>query len=734
MAQRPSKYTVNTCILFAVIFCLCFLALIGRFFYLQIIQHDKYERLAVNQQTSDIAVQAKRGSIVDRNGNELAISATAYLITMSPVSFQDDEERELLASGLSEILDVNYDTLLEKTKKNVKYVEIVRGVEKDEADAVSSFLSANEGLIDVVTITETAKRYYPHGNLLSTVLGFVGTDNQGLEGIEYLYDSYLKGSNGKIITSNNALGTAMPFEYEQYISAQDGCTVKLTIDIEMQYFLEKHIQNTRVEHNVQNRVAACIMDVKTGEILAMSTKPDYDPNDPFTINDDIILDTLSEYLDEMGNITDEYITQYNSTLTELRKNKFIVDQYDPGSTFKIFTAAMAIEEDLSILNNTFTCTGSIQKGVITYHCHNRSGHGTETFRDAMANSCNPVFIQIAEQIGIERFYNYITIFGLREKTGVGLPGEVAGIHHALESMTDYNLYSSSFGQTFKITGMQLIAGVSAIANGGTYMKPYIIKEIIDADGNIVVSNEPTAVREVVSKQTAETLWEMLEYTVEKGKTGYLDGYRIAGKTGTSQKVSNGTYENSKKIASFICFAPADDPQICVLVIVDEPESEQIYGSYIAAPLGRDIMEDCLKHLNIEPDYSDGTTSSTQTVPDLIGYDSKDAVSELANCSLSSKIIGGEGMVTYQLPSKGTELPEGGCVILYTNDTAYERKTVVPDLIGKTAADCNEALIAADLNIKVKGSNINYPDVVAVSQSPAAGQTVDKATVVTVTFE
>jgi len=734
MAQRPSKELTVSYIIVGCFFTLCFIALIGRFFYLQIIEHDKYERIAVDQQTSDIAIPAKRGSIVDRNGNELAISATAYLVTMSPVSFKNDDARELLASGLSEILSIDYDDLLEKTKREVRYIEIVRGIEKEDADKVSAFLSENKELSEVVTISEIAKRYYPHGNLLSTVLGFVGTDNQGLEGVEYLYDSYLKGSNGKIITSNNALGTSMPFEYEQYISAKDGATVSLTIDIEMQYFLEKHIQNTRVEHNVQNRVAACIMDVKTGEVLAMSTKPDYDPNNPFTIEDEIILDTLSQYLDEMGNATDEYVEQYNKTLVELRKNKFIAEQYDPGSTFKIFTSAMALEEKLSILNETFNCTGSIQKGVITYYCHNRSGHGTEDFREALANSCNPVFIQIAEKIGIERFYNYITIFGLREKTGVGLPGEVAGIHHSLSSMTEYNLYSSSFGQTFKITGMQLIAGVSAIANGGTYMKPYIIKDIVDSDGNVIVSNEPTSVREVVSKETAEKLWDMLEYVVEKGRTGYLKGYRIAGKTGTSQKVSNGSYENSKKIASFICFAPADDPQICVLVIVDEPDSEQIYGSYIAAPLGRDIMEDCLKHLNIEPDYGDGTTSASYEVPDLLGYSRTDAVSTLANTSLFAKVIGGDGLVTYQLPSEGEYLPEGGTVILYTNDTAYERSTVVPDLIGKTAAECNEALIGADLNIKVKGLNINYPDVVAVSQSPKAGETVDKATVVTVTFE
>ena len=734
MAQRPSKKDVIGYIAVGCFFSACLIALIGRFFYLQVIKHDDYEKLAIAQQTSDIAIQAKRGAIVDRNGNELAVSATAYLVTMSPSSFNNDDERELLASNLSEILSVDYGSLLDKTKRNVSYVEIARGIDKDTAKQVETFLSNNSGLAKIVTITEIPKRFYPHGNLLSTVLGFVGTDNQGLEGIEYLYDSYLKGTNGKIITSNNARGTSTPFGYEQYISAQDGCTVKLTIDLEMQYFLEKHIMKTRVEQEVQNRVAACIMNVKTGEILAMSTKPDYNPNDPFSINDETILKTLSAYLDEMGGITDEYIQQYNKTLSSLRINKFVGEQYDPGSTFKIFTAAMAMEENLPILNQTFYCTGSITKGVITYHCHERSGHGEENFQEALANSCNPVFIQVAEKIGIERFYNYITIFGLREKTGVGLPGEVAGIHHSLATMTDYNLYSSSFGQTFKITGMQLIAGVSAIANGGTYMQPYIIKEITDADGNVIVSNEPKAVREVVSKGTAEKLWKMLEYVVSSSKTSRLEGYKMAGKTGTSQKVTDGSYENSKKIASFICFAPADDPQICVLVIVDEPDGPEVYGSRVAAPLGRDIMEECMKHLNIEPDYGDGKTSATGPVPDVLGQNSSDAVSILANNTFSARIIGGDGIVTYQLPSANVRLPEGGMVILYTNDTEVDKKTVVPDLIGKKASECNEALIDAYLNIEVRGDNINYPNVVAVSQSPSAGSTVDKGTVVTVTFK
>lgn len=735
MSKRPSPVITGRYKVLRFVFLAAFILLAGRFFYIQIIGHDKYEQKAVEQQTSDLAVSAKRGTIYDCNSNELAISASAYMITISPLDIEDDETREKLASGLSELLGLDYDKILAKTKLKTKYAEIAKGLEKDDINKVMEFLATDKKLSAPVSITETAKRYYPHGSLLSTVLGFVGTDNQGLEGIEYMYDSYLKGSDGKIITSQNATGTSVPFEYEKYIAPEDGYNMTLTIDIEMQYFLEKHIENTRVEHNVQNRVAGVIMNVKTGEILAMATKPDFDPNDPFTIIDDMVIEILQQYKSDADNNA-EYYKQYNAMVKELWKNKLVQDQYDPGSTFKIFTSSMALEEGLVNLDETFYCTGSVVKGAVTYHCHKTTGHGVEDFRQALANSCNPVFIELAERIGIEKFYNYITVFGLRERTNVGLPGELSGIHHALSDFTSYNLYSSAFGQTFQITGMQLIAGVSAIANGGTYMQPYIIKSITDSEGNVIVSNEPTAVRKVVSEETAKTLWDCLEYVVEYGKTGYLEGYKIAGKTGTSQKADNGSYENNKKIASFICFAPADDPQICVLVIVDEPNSTVQYGSLIAAPLGRDIMEDCLKHLNIAPDYGDGTSVETVTVPSVEGSLLSDAKKTIAGVGLTVKVIGDENAdseVTYQIPSGDKSLPKGGTVILYTGDETVETTTVVPNVIGKTAAECNSMLAASDLNIKVVGDNINFPDTVAISQSPQAGETVTKATVVTVTF-
>ncbi|MBQ6809513.1 MAG: PASTA domain-containing protein [Clostridia bacterium] len=739
MPKRPSKSMVIRFYVIRIAFVLAFIALAARFFYLQIIEHDKYEQLAVSQQTSDITVSAQRGTIYDVNGNALAVSATAHMVTIAPNKITDEETRIALSEGLAEILELKYEDVYAKAnQKKSQYAVIARGVESDVIDKLTEFLSTSKKFSTAVSVTESAKRYYPHGNLLSTVLGFVGVDSQGLEGIEYMYDAYLKGTDGKIISSQNATGTSMPFEYEKYIDAEDGYDITLTVDLEVQYFLEKHIENTRVEHNVQSRVAGVVMNVKTGEVLAMSTKPDFDPNEYMVITDSLTLDYLEQFKnDEDDNA--EYNKIYTDTVKSYWKNKIVSEQYDPGSTFKIFTSAMALEEGLVSVNENFFCSGNVKKGAVTYHCHKREGHGHETFLEALGNSCNPVFIALSERVGIEKFYNYITIFGLREKTNVGLPGEVSGLHHSLSSMSTYNLFSSSFGQTFQITGMQLIAGVSAIANGGTYMQPYIIKEITDSDGNIIVSNEPKEVRNVVSEKTAETLWEMLEFAVETNykNTAYVEGYKIAGKTGTSEKVDNGSYENSKRIASFICFAPADDPEICVLVIVDEPNSEVQYGSLIAAPLGKDIMYDCLKHLNIEPNYEDGSSVQSVKIPYVRDISLAEAKSKLMAEGLTVKVVGedlSDSTVTYQIPGSGKKLPVGGTVILYTNNEKVAYTTTVPSLVGKTAAECNTILAASDLNIKVVGANINFPDTVAVSQSPAAGEVVDKATVVTVTFE
>mgnify|MGYP002578143154 FL=1 len=730
MAIRPTDKNLFRYNALRVIACVMLVVLIGRLFFIQVIDHDKYEQRAIDQQTQELTIEAKRGSITDRNGNVLAVSATAYKIVMAPSVISDDDTREEIADGLSSALSMDRDKIYEMTLKKTQYVEVARRVEKQVADKVSEFISSDKDFSGIITIAEDPKRYYPNGNLLSTVLGFVGSDNQGLEGVEVMYDSYLKGSAGKLIAAKTSLGTSMPFEYEKEIDAKDGCTVELTVDMQMQSFLEKHMENARVEHNVQNRIAGVIMNVKTGEILAMSSKPDYDPNNPFVITDSMTLELLKQYNEG----TDEYKQQYKDYATVYRQNK-VLQQYEPGSTFKIFTASMALEEGLVSLTETFNCVGFLKISGITVKCHKTTGHGVENLKEGIANSCNPVFMTLGARIGQEKYYDYVTLFGLREKTNVGLPGEQSGYHFAKGTMAALNLANAAFGQSFKITPMQLIAGVSSVANDGQYMQPYIIKRIVDNDGNVVKENTPSVVRQTVSKQTSDILKEYLEYTVVKGKNAYLEGYRIAGKTGTSQKLDtreNGE-DNDKRIASFICFAPADDPQLCVLVVVDEPNSEVQYGSYIAAPLGRDIMKDALDYMEVEPDYSLGSAAEV-SVPNVVNETIAVATSTLAASTFQYKVVGDGDIVQYQIPSSDSLLPEGSSVLLYTDKTSIEENTVVPNLIGKTAAECNQLLINSDLNIKVVGDNISYSNTVADTQSIAEGQTVPKMTVITVTFK
>ena len=730
--NMPSKNNRVIRYLFPMIFGAVFLGLAGWLFYLQVIQHDKYESLALDQQTWEITVDPDRGSIKDVNGVDLAVSATAYQVLMAPAQLTDEEDRVEVATFLSEALGLNYETVYNNTQKNSQYLAVKRRIEKEDADKVTQWLTEHKEYKTIVWVSEDTKRYYPYKNLLSTVVGFVGSDNQGLEGLEYYYDSYLSGTPGKITAVRTAKGSAMPYEYESYQDAVDGYDLYLTTDVQLQYILEKHISNTRVEHNVQSRIGGVIMNVKTGAVLAMSSKPDYDLNDPFTINDEMTLEKLLASYEENS---EEYKAAYTKKQLEYRKNKIITEQYDPGSTFKIFTAAMALEENLVPLSETFYCSSQIDMGAITYHCAGKKAHGPETFKDAMANSCNVVFVQVADRVGVDRFYKYFTLFGFQQKTGVGLPGEVSGIFFEEDEMTRWNLYSSSFGQTFQITPMQLITAVSAIANGGTYMKPYILDRVVDQDGNIVLQNEPQAVNQIVSESTCETLRDFLEYTVVKGKTGYLKGYRICGKTGTSQKMEGGEYGEQKVIASYVCFAPADDPEIAILVMVDEPNSYVQYGSYIAAPLGRDIMGECLEYLNIEPDYEDGGAVTSVLVPSVSGMSVSDAAAAISDAGLIAKIIGDGEKVSSQLPAAQTLLCSGNTVLIYTDSNGnVEKNTSVPDLKGKTAAECNSLLQQAGLNIKVVGDNLNYSTTVAVSHSIAKGTVVKKGTLITVKFE
>ena len=559
--SRPKSNSKNRYAVVRVIAMIALICLIGRLFYIQIIKHSKYEQIAVSQQTQDIAIEAKRGTITDRDGNILAISATAYKVVMAPKLIDSEDLREKICDGLSSALSEDRDKIYEMTLKNVQSVEVVRRVEKDIADKVSDFISEDKDYAAIITVTEDPKRYYPNGNTLSTVLGLVGADNQGLEGLEYLYDDYLTGTAGKLVATKTSIGTSMPFSYERQVDPKDGCTVELTVDLKMQAMLESEINNARVEHNVQNRIAGVIMDVNTGEILAMTSKPDFDPNENYVINDELTLEALAAEF-EVGST--EYYKAYNEKFAEYKKNKCL-EAYEPGSTFKIFTASMALEENLVSLEETFFCSGHLDIGPTRVNCHKRTGHGSEHLKEGLANSCNPVFMTLGMRIGQEKFYDYLTVFGLRDKTGVGLPGEQTGYHHSLKTMTTLDLAESAFGQTFKITPMQLISGVCSVINGGNYMQPYIVRSITDSDGNTVVSNKPTVVRQTVSDETSAIMREYLEFTADSSEKSHVDGYRIGGKTGTSQKLD--TRVGQRQAYCFVCLLrsrrrPADSGSRC----------------------------------------------------------------------------------------------------------------------------------------------------------------------------
>lgn len=732
--SRPKSNSKNRYAVVRVIAMIALICLIGRLFYIQIIKHSKYEQIAVSQQTQDIAIEAKRGTITDRDGNILAISATAYKVVMAPKLIDSEDLREKICDGLSSALSEDRDKIYEMTLKNVQSVEVVRRVEKDIADKVSDFISEDKDYAAIITVTEDPKRYYPNGNTLSTVLGLVGADNQGLEGLEYLYDDYLTGTAGKLVATKTSIGTSMPFSYERQVDPKDGCTVELTVDLKMQAMLESEINNARVEHNVQNRIAGVIMDVNTGEILAMTSKPDFDPNENYVINDELTLEALAAEF-EVGST--EYYKAYNEKFAEYKKNKCL-EAYEPGSTFKIFTASMALEENLVSLEETFFCSGHLDIGPTRVNCHKRTGHGSEHLKEGLANSCNPVFMTLGMRIGQEKFYDYLTVFGLRDKTGVGLPGEQTGYHHSLKTMTTLDLAESAFGQTFKITPMQLISGVCSVINGGNYMQPYIVRSITDSDGNTVVSNKPTVVRQTVSDETSAIMREYLEFTADSSEKSHVDGYRIGGKTGTSQKLDTrvGQEDNDKRIASYVCFAPADDPQIAVLVVVDEPDSEVQYGSYIAAPLGTSIIVQALNQLGIS---STAENADRTTVPYVGEMTVDEASKKIVADGLQVKVVGKGETVVSQLPAANTTISVGSTVLLYTEEGEHETTTVVPNLEGKTPAECNQLLTNSELNIEILGSNesvtpITGSGVVAYYQSISPGETVEKMTTVQVRFK
>ncbi len=704
--------------------------LILRTGYLQIVSGHELSKQASEQQTRDRIVNSKRGTILDRNGKQLAVSVPVETVTVAPTQINANADKvaiEMVATGLSQILGLEYQFVYDKLTKPQAYEILKRKIEKDEADKVREFIVANKVL--GVNLDADTKRVYPYGSLASHVIGFTGLDNQGLEGVESVFDKNLKGSPGRIVSAKTAAGTDMPFKYEKFVDPKDGLNVVLTIDETIQRFVEKHLETALIENKLLNGAACIVLDPKTGEILAMSTKPDYDLNNPFYVESEDIRKQI-ELLP-----ADQRTAKKEEELRKIWRNKAVVDSYEPGSTFKIFTSAMALEENVVKLNDTFYCGGSVRVANHNIRCWKSGGHGHQNFVEGVQNSCNPVFIEIGSRVGTEKFRGYFEGFGFTQKTGIELPGEAPGIFHNKAVFNEVELATSSFGQSFQITPLQMISAIGAVANDGKLMRPHLVKQLTDVNGNIVTEYGSEFVRQVISKETSETLCSILETVVSEG-TGsgaYIKGFRLAGKTGTSEKLPRG---NGKYIASFAALAPADDPQVVCLVILDEPSAGLYYGGQIASPVVRSIMDDTLNYLGIEPAYTPEEKATLESaVPNVAGKAVADAKNIIKNSNLKVVVEGGGEKVLSQMPKGGVKVNQQSTITLYTEAKTAPTMTVVPNALQMSVVDASKAVSQANLNVKIigAGSSPAGGGLVSYKQTPLAGTSVEIGTVVTVEF-
>lgn len=713
----------------------------GRLFYLQTYMSEDLQKRAVEQQLADTTITAKRGSIYDANGNILAQSITVWNIVIAPVYLKTDENRKIVADGLAEILELDADELFEKTKQNSYYVVVKRKVETDVREKVLEFaddIYEKYGISQVINTIEDYKRYYTYDNFAANILGFVGSDGQGLAGVEYQYDDYLTGQSGRLVIAQNAIGTEMPFQYEQKVDATDGYDVVLTIDENIQSILEKYVRQSIEEFNVANRGCAIMMNVKTGAILGFACEGSFNPNDPFTIADEELqaeIDALPE--DEQSD------AKYKAQSRQWR-NKGVSDTYYPGSVFKMITASAVLSENLTEDDDKrFTCSGSYVpfEGSRAISCHNHSGHGSQTLEEALCNSCNPAFMQMGNMLGREKFYEYYVAFGFSEKTGIDLPGESDDQwfqNDGVCGMTLSDLAVASFGQNFAITPIQMLTACAAIANDGKLMQPYVVSQIVDSDGNVVKSTEPVVKRQAVSEDVADRICEMLEQNaIDGGATnGYVAGYRIGGKTGTSEKKID-EYGNPCKdyIASFCGIAPSDDPEIALLVYFDTPDTSiGYYGSQVAGPCFRNIMSEVLPYLGVEKVYSDEEMTKLDTTTGAYyGMTVDEAKALVENDELKSVVVGEGENVIAQNPAAYTSIPTGGTVVLYTDEESTKKRVTVPDFTGKTLSEANVLAAEYNLNICISGSSFSEGIAYAKTQDIEPGTEVEQYTVITVTF-
>ena len=703
--------------------------LIARLFWIQVVNGADYKQKAYQQQTADSLISAKRGTIYDITGNELAISASVETIIVNPTSIKGDknmtqqEKREQIAKYFSENHGLDYEEVLKTVSKTTQSsLVLMKKVEKDVTNEVRQWI--NENKIKGISIIEDTKRYYPFGSLASHILGFCGTDNQGLYGIEQKFEKYLKGVPGKIVKTKDANSNDLPIESERYINPENGYNITLTIDATIQHIAENYLKQAIEEYKCLDGGTVIIMRPKTGEILAMSSQPDYNLNSPFTPTDEALLENWDTIT------TQERIDIRN----EMWRNMAISKAYEPGSTFKLITAAMAVEEKVVDTSaKIYTDVGYMSVGGYRIKCwRSYNPHGSQTLAEGLQNSCNPLFIYVGSKVGVTNFYKYLRSFGFMETTGIELPSESGSRFWKEKDVTSTDLAVMSFGQRFEITPLQLVTAVSAIANGGTLMKPMIVKSITDSNGNIIENYEPTAVRQVLSKESSDKMLEYAESVVSigTGKGAQIAGYKIGGKTGTAEQGTN----DDNYIASFIGIAPAYNPEMVVLVTLNNPaDKSRRQGGQVGAPTAKKIMSDVLDYLQVPKDYETSNGSDTGIkIPDVRTKTITEATKVLKNLGFTVKVNfdGNKNstVVSDQLPVAGTTLKKGSIIKLYAKEDDVRVSVEVPHVIGKTAAEAEAILKQRGLNISLSGQGV------VVSQDPPSGTHVEQGTVIRVEMD
>lgn len=768
--QANRKIFSRTVFLMAVCGILMFVPILYKLWYWQISRHDELEQKAVKQQTSELSVSAERGTIYDTNGNILAMSSSAYDVILSPKAILDKQGelekaaaeareklaaakargeevkesvrelaenpvmdvQETIATGLEELLEgTTAESIREKCQDtNSQYKKIATKIDATTEEAVRQFITDN-GLSGCVYLSPNSKRSYPYSTLAAQIIGFAN-DNGGAYGIEAELEEQLAGTAGLVVTAHNASGTDLMNFYQDYFDPTNGCAVTLTVDTTIQKLCEDALADGVERYAAQNGGFAIAMDCDTGAILGMASSPTYDLN-----NYSAIVDTILQQQVESGELSE------SDALNTMWRNKALNDTYEPGSTFKSIVLAAALEEGVIDENSTFDCGGYVKLGGYTLRCSKRSGHGHQTLAAAVGNSCNPAFIAIGQALGTEKFYSYIERFGLMESTNIDLPGEGSNIFWDEDSFGITNLATASFGQRFTVTPISLITAINAVVNGGYLYTPHVVQNIVNTEGETVYEADTTPVRQVISEETSKRCASILEGVVTSytGKNAYVAGYRIGGKTGTSQ-----TLDKTEFIVSFMGFAPADDPQVIILLAFDSPElaaegsdysttGYYISGGNMAAPIAGQLIADILDYQGFEKEYtSDDLSGASVSVPVLTGYSEEEAADALEAKNLTYRKVGNGEVVTDQCPASGTSIPGGSEVILYMGENAPEDQVTIPDLTGMTVDQAKSTLNSLNLYMTVSGSSSYYSNTtLAYKQEPEAGSEVDRGSVITVYF-